>query len=120
MTTRRQIIYLHPAAPLKPAPGAPCNGCGVCCAMETCPLARLLLLQWRGPCRALQWRASSRRYVCGMMDNPAPLLPLLPRRLEPWLRAGARRWIAAGIGCDAHVEIEPAHRNRPPSHDNHE
>ena len=33
----RQIVHLHRDAPPKPAPGAPCNGCGVCCAAETCP-----------------------------------------------------------------------------------
>lgn len=113
MTHKTQIIYLHPAAPWKPAPGAPCNGCGVCCAIETCPVARVLLLQWRGPCRALQWQASSQRYVCGMMENPARWLPLLPRRLEAWLGDRVRRSIAAGIGCDAHVETEAAHAKRP-------
>ena len=36
------VIYLHPAAPAKPAVGAACNGCGVCCAWQPCPLGMLV------------------------------------------------------------------------------
>jgi hypothetical protein len=105
MTPERQIIYLHPAAPVKPAPMQVCNGCGVCCAIETCPVSRLFLLQWRGPCRALQWQEATQRYVCGMLQNPAEFLPALPKPLEPWFRRRISRWIAAGIGCDSTVEV---------------
>ena len=29
-----QVVWLHPAAPPKPAEGAPCNGCGLCCLQK--------------------------------------------------------------------------------------
>ncbi|CAN5163893.1 hypothetical protein BH11PSE11_BH11PSE11_17960 [soil metagenome] len=104
LRTERTVIYLHPAAAPKPAIGAACNGCCVCCAIETCPVARVFLLQVRGPCRALQWKAVGQRYVCGMMENPKDHIRLLPKRWEPWFRRRVRRWIAAGIGCDSNVE----------------
>lgn len=113
MTAKRQIVHLHPAAPAKPEPGQRCNGCGVCCAIETCPVARVFLMQWRGPCRALQWQDSSQRYVCGMMGNPAAFFPVFPKSLEPWFRRRASRWIAAGIGCDSNVEAGAIHPDFP-------
>jgi len=91
---RTDIIHLHTAAPAKPAPGAPCNGCGVCCALETCPAARLRFLRAAGPCPALEWSAGERRYHCGLLVQP---------RLR-WLRPLLRRWIAAGQGCDATLQ----------------
>jgi hypothetical protein len=102
-----RIIFLHQAAPAKPAVSEPCNGCGVCCAAETCPVARLLLLQWRGPCRALTWDDAVARYRCGLVDHPAAYLPYLPRWSEDLVRRGIKRWIAAGAGCDSAVEAGP-------------
>ena len=37
-----QTIHLHRDAPPKPAVGAPCNGCGVCCAAAPCPASLLI------------------------------------------------------------------------------
>jgi hypothetical protein len=84
-------------APAKPAYGRPCNGCGVCCLAETCPVGRLRFLRRRGPCPALIQDRSG-RYWCGMVANPGRFLPWLPDGLA---RALMRRWIAAGIGCDS-------------------
>jgi len=106
MIPKRQVIYLHPEVPQKPALGETCNGCGVCCAIETCPVSRVWLMQWRGPCRALQWQQQSRRYVCGMVDSPKTYLRLLPSSWVPLFRRLAGRWIATGIGCDADVEVD--------------
>jgi len=100
----RQIVHLHPAAPLKPAEGLPCNGCGVCCALETCPAARLRFRQKAGPCPALEWAAGQNRYHCGLLTRPGHYLAWLPtfaNRLASRLLA---RWIAAGIGCDCNAE----------------
>ena len=36
------LIRIHADAPAKPPVGAPCNGCGVCCLLEPCPLGVLL------------------------------------------------------------------------------
>jgi len=94
------VIHLHRAAPAKPAAGEACNGCGVCCALETCPLARLRFLRRRGPCPALRWQAEEGRYRCDLLADPGRWLPLpaaFGRRL-------VGRWIAAGSGCDCDFE----------------
>lgn len=102
-----QIIHLHRDAPAKPAVGQPCNGCGVCCALETCPAARLRFLQKRGPCPALEWLAAERRYRCGLLTQPDHYLGWLPSAAVPLGRRLFARWIAAGEGCDCSAEIQP-------------
>jgi hypothetical protein len=97
----RRVILLHREAPPKPAAGAACNGCGVCCAHEPCPLGMLLSRRRHGACAALQWRDAEGRYACGALADPARWLPWLPSRLA---RALARRWIAAGRGCDSTLQ----------------
>jgi hypothetical protein len=93
-------IALNAAAPAKPAVGAPCNGCGVCCAIAPCPLSRFLLGHRRGSCPALAWQEAERRYGCGLVMAPAVHLHWLPSALAPLAARLARRWIAAGSGCD--------------------
>jgi hypothetical protein len=98
-------LPLHRDAPAKPAEGAPCNGCGVCCAMARCPMAWLFLPRGKAPCAALEWHDS--RYACGLVLRPGHYLRWLPRR---WQDA-AGRWFAfricAGTGCDCGAsEIE--------------
>ena len=100
-----RIIHLHPAAPAKPATGAACNGCGVCCAAEPCPLGMLLSRRRRGACAALEWHEAGARYRCGALSAPARWLPWLP---APLARGLAARWIAAGRGCDADLEPQAA------------
>jgi hypothetical protein len=90
-------IRLHAAAPDKPVPGAPCNGCGICCALTPCPLSRVLLGHRQGACPALAWQEN--RYVCGLVDAQSGFARWLPRRL-------VLRWIAAGGGCDCDAEME--------------
>jgi len=90
---RRITVYQQPNAPAKPALGAPCNGCGLCCLWQPCPLGMLLSGSRQGPCRALVWDESARRYHCSAAAH----------RL--W-GALARRWIAAGAGCDADFLVD--------------
>jgi hypothetical protein len=104
MPPEQLFIKIHPAAPSKPALGAPCNGCGVCCAALPCPLSRLLLGHRTGSCPALQWREAGQRYVCGMVLAPATFLGWLPRRCNAFAARRCARWIAAGIGCDSDIE----------------
>ena len=101
-----RVIHLHLAAPAKPPVGAPCNGCGVCCALETCPAARLRFLQVAGPCPALLWSAPEACYRCGLLREPGRFFPWLPSFAIPLLRRAMARWIAAGEGCDCSAEIE--------------
>jgi len=106
-----RVIWIRPEAPSKPALGAPCNGCGVCCLAEPCPLGMLVSLKREGACRALQWSEDDRQYRCGMLVHPTRYVGL--RTLKPeallnrLIRRYARRMIAAGIGCDADIEPSP-------------
>ena len=50
LSMSRQVIRLHPAAPAKPPETAPCNGCGVCCAAEPCPIGVLVSGRRTGAC----------------------------------------------------------------------
>jgi hypothetical protein len=101
------VIYLQPQAPPKPATGAPCNGCGVCCAWQPCPLGVLLSGRRHGMCAALRWDAAGALYRCAVVQAPESAWPALPRLLRPALAALARRWIAAGAGCDCDAEAAP-------------
>lgn len=92
-----QIIRIHADAPLKPQLGEACNGCGVCCLAEPCPVGVLVSLRLRGACRALRWDDDQRRYRCGLMGRAA-------KSRSPWARF-ARRLIAAGQGCDSDAEF---------------
>ena len=97
----QRVILLHKIAPTKPAEGAPCNGCGVCCAAEPCPLGMWVSRRRRGTCAALSWDASDDRYRCGVLVAPKRWLPWLPER---WARRLVLRWIAASRGCDSDLQ----------------
>ena len=97
---QRRIVWQHPQAPAKPNFGADCNGCGLCCLVEPCPLGMLATRRRHGACALLRWSGSQQRYVCGAISNaPSDWLGRLRQRL-------AVRWIAAGKGCDADWEDE--------------
>ena len=95
-STTQQIIQIQPHAPSKPPAGAACNGCGVCCLAEPCPLGVLLSLSRVGPCKALRWQEAERQYRCGALGEG-----VLRQRL-------VGRWIAAGAGCDCELESAPS------------
>jgi len=101
-----QTIIIHPQAPAKPGVGQPCNGCGICCLAETCPVARLRFLRRHGPCPALEWHSGDSRYRCGLLARPAFYLPGLPRPGAGLAKRLLARWIAAGIGCDCDAQME--------------
>lgn len=91
--SRARVIHLEPLAPGKPAPGAACNGCGVCCLAEPCPVGIVLSRRRQGACAALRWQAGEARYRCGAIGR----WPLLDRLLL--------RWIGSGAGCDCDLEV---------------
>lgn len=102
----QEVIHIHSEAPPKPALGAPCNGCGVCCLLEPCPLGQMISRKRSGACDALRWSDAEGLYRCGAIVDAEGVLGLRWRWAAPLLRRWARRWIAAGVGCDATVEIE--------------
>jgi hypothetical protein len=98
-----QVIYIHAGAPAKSESGTACNGCGVCCLAEPCPVGMVVSRKRRGACSALAWVEAQQRYRCGMMS----VGQTWPRSLR-WLSAPLQRWmqrfIAAGVGCDSDVQ----------------
>jgi hypothetical protein len=59
-----------------------------------------------GVCAALQWSDAQERYLCGMVADPGGVTGWT----HPWavraMSALARRWIASGTGCDAHLAAQ--------------
>lgn len=106
----RHVIQLHLEAPPKPALGAPCNGCGVCCLSEPCPLGVVVSRRFKGACAAVQWDETSRRYQCGVLAEAK----------QPTWRWLVRRWIAAGLGCDAALEVDSEPPQQPASGPGHQ
>ncbi len=93
MDKASRIIAIHADAPPKPALGETCNGCGVCCLAEPCPLGVILSRRLKGACVALRWDGA--RYECGALTaRPSGLRGRL-----------VKRWIAAGAGCDCSLEV---------------
>jgi len=114
MSKTYQRILIHPDAANKPASGAPCNGCGVCCLLEPCPLGMLLSRRRRGACVAVQWSDTLHQYRCGALVAPQEMLQnFAPSAFPTWipglskaLAFAAGRWIAVNQGCDSSVELE--------------
>ena len=107
-------LLVEPGAPAKPGWGAPCNGCGVCCLAEPCPLGVVLSGRRHGSCRALRWDTPTQRYLCGALADPAGVLQSaclpMPRRVQALLAKGlprlAYRWVSAGSGCDCNIDVQ--------------
>lgn len=113
---QRRVLRQAGAPPL-PAPGQPCNGCGLCCLAEPCPLGMVLSRRRRGACARLRWSEAQQRYRCGVLDAAAQAVGAAQgwrgARARLW-QALVRRWIAAGSGCDASLEVVAVTR-RPPA-----
>jgi hypothetical protein len=114
MPDARRTIAIEPLAPEKPPWGAPCNGCGVCCLSEPCPVGAVLSRRRQGVCVALHWDEGQVRYHCGALVQPGRVLrQVLPEMLRP-LAGGlapllaylALRGIAVGTGCDCDLQVE--------------
>jgi hypothetical protein len=116
MPLTTHTIHIHAQAPRKPDPGMACNGCGVCCLVEPCPLGMLLSAKREGACDALRWSEVDAVYRCGAIMAPDAVvraaLPWADRRGLRWLwplatavlRRAAHRWVAAGQGCDSTLQ----------------
>lgn len=111
-------IHVHPEAPPKPEPGERCNGCGVCCLSEPCPLGMLVSRRRHGACDAVRWDSASASYRCGLLADAVAgsQHPGVWGLWARWRARALRRWIASGQGCDAWFDLEvlkPSASDRP-------
>ena len=84
-----QVIHIHAEAPAKPALGAPCNGCGVCCLAEPCPLGQLISRKRLGACDALRWDGALAAYRCGvLLGRDMEIVEALPKAMPALLESG--------------------------------
>jgi hypothetical protein len=100
----------------KPPHGAKCNGCGLCCQMEKCPLGTAVFSGipsngnadvWAGPCPGLVPHADG-SYGCGLVETPERFAPVRAAAFgKDKLRKAAMYLIGAGIGCDGQLDDEP-------------
>jgi predicted molibdopterin-dependent oxidoreductase YjgC len=101
----QQVIAIALEAPTKPILGQPCNGCGVCCAAEPCPIGVLVSRSTTGRCAALTWQDEPvPRYVCGVVSDAQRFLPSSLRALARPMSRLAQRFISAGTGCDSDAQ----------------
>lgn len=113
MDNAHNTIFIHSEAPTKPVWGGACNGCGVCCLAEPCPVGMVLSGRRSGACQALVWSEEQRIYRCGALDDPQGILgqrfPQWLQFAKPLLVAVLRwlgpRWISVGSGCDSTLEV---------------
>lgn len=84
--------------PRKPREGEPCNGCGLCCAVELCSLAVDLLGASAVPCPAME--IGEGRFWCGLARWPSRYLGT-PRIGDRTLGPMVRQGLSIGEGCDA-------------------
>lgn len=119
MSHHDEWIEIHPLAPPKPHEGEPCNGCGVCCLAEPCPLGILLSRKRCGACDALQWDNDRGLYRCGAISQPLAVVDRQFGAWPRWLRRPlasligllAPRWISRGSGCDSDLQIDARFRD---------
>ena len=98
----RRVEAITAKAPPKPAFGAPCNGCGFCCAAEPCGVARQFVPGAidGAPCPAMEFEHD--RFWCGMVRWPGHYLGL-PAWGDEEMGAMIGEALGAGKGCCADV-----------------
>ena len=108
LLSHQQVIYVHPLAPSKPVFGEVCNGCGICCLVEPCPLGVLLSRSREGPCKALVWADDQQRYRCGAFVDGSASTDLTLGGFVRMRNRVVARWIGAGKGCDCDLDANPS------------
>jgi hypothetical protein len=71
----------------KPVYGSPCNGCGLCCALELCTVAAFKHPADKPPCRYLVYQEN--RSVCALVKTE------IENNMEPLLQ----KLLGIGNGC---------------------
>jgi hypothetical protein len=87
--------------PTKPAVGAPCTGCGLCCAQAVCRVGQQYLPggPHAAPCPALEY--ADGRLWCGLVRRPHHYLGLSFRAADSVLRPLFAALLGIAQGCDS-------------------
>ncbi len=104
--TRYNIRAMNLPVLNKPTFGAPCNGCGYCCAVELCELAEEHFAGAVAPCPALEYRDG--RFLCGLVLRPSHHLKMHFTGGDKILTPLFLQAIGAGQGCGC-PDSEVAH-----------
>jgi hypothetical protein len=94
----------------KPAHGAACNRCGLCCHAQVCPLGVHVfgLTTDDGPCPALSFDGAGQS-SCGLVADPATFDPVRAAIAGPTALRQAAALLIGAIGrCDSQEAGEPA------------
>lgn len=95
----RQVnTQVNDTVPANPPAGHPCNGCGLCCALQLCRLALDLLGTTEVPCRALEFYDG--RFWCGLVRDPSRYLGL-PRFANRFIRPMVEDALGIGEACNS-------------------
>jgi hypothetical protein len=88
----------------KPAFGAPCNGCGLCCIMEQCALS-VEYLGKQDRCPAIERMGD--RFACGLVTRPGHYMGT-PAFGDAYLGRLIGEALGIGRGCDSDGIMEVA------------
>lgn len=96
-------------APDYPGHGKPCNGCGICCRAELCPVGMAVFTPTvpapshvPGPCPALE--REGERFRCGLVNNPAKYAPARAKLHSVDELRSAALLLLGQEGCDMQVD----------------
>ena len=88
----------------KPAYGDPCNGCGLCCIAEQCPLSEAVFGKVT-MCPAI--KQTGLKIICALADDPESFMPLYVERFgAKEVKNAVLLLIGSGEGCDGCAEGE--------------
>ena len=76
-------------APEKPAYGTPCNGCGLCCAVEVCAIGKIAFGEVPAPCPGMLFDEGRFHCKLVLVERLSGMAPRIATAL------------GIGKGCDA-------------------
>lgn len=83
------MMLMSERAPPKPPHGAPCNGCGLCCAVEVCAIGRVAFPDVPAPCPGMVFDDGRFGCMLVLVEAASGMEPLIATAL------------GIGKGCDA-------------------